>query len=708
MPIPRINKQVQFQAPKSAEGKAVDASKQIAQAYEPALNTVKLLNEAGNSALKFAIAQSRADAQYNAQNALNEYIEGINALDLEFQKYTYEEAQKQLPNYYSQAQKLHNKYVQSIDNIDVTDIREQYRQQVNSFNIKQKEKVELYAYSQKKEAQKQTFEKSQDREAEQASRAVNPYASGEENLETFTSALNIGYADADLYGADNFEPEEVIRARKQQFAGKAFENAVANIASGVDFNKSDNPYQNVLEFITAMRGKVPEDVWQKVANTYEKQSLNLAFAKNPSDFRVSNNPNMFNDKKAYPFAPHLSKWERWKHLKDVSDGTAANGNLQDGELSTQLKNMLDSAMSQNLKEAGYFTKDLIKYDNTVSVYEDSESEKRRKQRGSYSKVKSVVETLENIMNGNFWFNGQVIADSSMSEQEKINNGFRLISVKPADKEELKKYEDTYNNLKYILGEMTYNGTVDDSEYTTSLDAIKPPMILDIETFMYQYNYEKTKTGWFEKAKRFIRREPLRDIGMSPDLMYRSTKTLQNKFSEAVKGINDYRVSNGMKALDNSIYNKSTYELIQYFDNLSNIEAINYTDKNGKNFTDYWQIFEDAFATALGTALPPETIKEMSGSTLTQSPSQNYYDYNGSTKQGRQITLARDFFTQREKYRQDYLSKSYGQGTGGFAISNYDYEQVKQAKARREALNKPLSERQKTFAFEAISNRITED
>lgn len=53
MAIPRINKQVQFNAPKVAQGQAVDASKEIAQVYAPVYQILKDIQSSGNTAMQF-------------------------------------------------------------------------------------------------------------------------------------------------------------------------------------------------------------------------------------------------------------------------------------------------------------------------------------------------------------------------------------------------------------------------------------------------------------------------------------------------------------------------------------------------------------------------------------------------------------------------------------------------------------------------------
>lgn len=649
MPIPRINKQAQFQAPKVAEGKAVDASKQIAQAYEPAFHTLDLLNQTTDSVLKFSVAEQRATASYNAQNAINEYIEGINQLDRQFQTYTYEEAQKQLPKYYEQAQALHNKFVQSIDNINVTDIRENYRQQVNNFNIKQKEQTEAFVYKQKKIAEQQTLQNGLTLQEDLAARSVNPYASAEDNYLAFTSVLAKGLGDIENDGLLNYKPKEVVEVEKQEFIGKAFAKAALEMSTRVDTSISDDPYKGTRDFIYSMRGQVPEDVWKNVARTYEKQSLDLAFNKDPEKFVKDGK---FNDSSARIYAPNLTAQERAKHIKDIQDATAANGNINDGILAAELQETLIEGIRKDLQDSGYYTKGLWDIDNAVDEWSDSDFEKRRNQKGSYTKLFDSVRTLEGLLNGDFYYNGltkeYIPASNSINGQAMERQGYRKVSLQPADTATKNKYKSTLKKLQEELGQMSYNGKLDDAEYTSGLFAISPSMDLDVSTFLYQYNYNNTKVGFIQGLGNKITGKP-RELGMSSDMMYRGTKTLQNNIAEAKKKINDYRIQNKLPVLNDNIYNKSTYELIQYFDDLTQSEPIKYIGNDGKEHkVDYWQVFEQAFASALPQQFQPSAINALKSGISSQSPSQNYSDFNNADTQLRQLTMARDFFYAREE------------------------------------------------------------
>lgn len=74
MPIPLSKQQAQFQAPKVAEGKATDLSKEIAQAYAPVIDIIKDLKTVGDSAVKFFKEREIADSK-NSLDIINTQLQ---------------------------------------------------------------------------------------------------------------------------------------------------------------------------------------------------------------------------------------------------------------------------------------------------------------------------------------------------------------------------------------------------------------------------------------------------------------------------------------------------------------------------------------------------------------------------------------------------------------------------------------------------------
>lgn len=648
MPIPIANNQEQFKAPKVAQGKAVDASKEVAQAYEPAFNTLKLLDNAANSAVKFAIAQQRSDSTYKAQNALNEYMVERDKLDNWFKSQTYELAKKNLPTYYAKSKELHNKFVSEIDTVKDGDIRESYRQHANMFNIKEYQSTEAFVYEQKIKAEDEALNNSLIIDSDMASRSLNPYNTADKNAEAFTNSLNIGLAKIDNMAAQRGWPKELTLVKKQQWIGQTFNKALLDVSSKID-NGLGDPLEETRNFIDKMRGLVPEDVWLEQARHYDEASLDLAYAKNPTVF--FNDKGIYDDAKAAHYASHLNAKERYNRFTNLQRGNHNNGSAERGAVAAGVFEKVENGIIKNLKDAGVATSDVYKISNKLDMYKDKFAEMRFNSRGAYKYISDAVDALKDLKRGNFWYNAEtdtVLADNGNLSDAELK-GYQFYNIGPVDDTEAKKIQETINNLNNILGQMGRDGTLNKVEFGSKwFERTLPSAELDFATFFTQMNYDLTKDGFFTPLWRkmgFVGAPELLDENLINDLNDR----LKGNVSEAVKQLNEQEIASGYKNnYDQNSFIVPSAELIQSMDNLDRKTPL----KNGMK---RWDYFEIALAET-AKYMPQDTvewIKERSSER--NSPGENYYDMINLSAEGKQSTFFRDYILARQR-KMNKLSK----------------------------------------------------
>lgn len=650
MPIPTSDLQEQFKAPKVARGQAVDASKAVSDAYIPALNTIKQINNAGNSALKFAVAQRRADSSYKAQDALNEYIVGRDELDNWYRSQTYELAQKNKSLYYSKSKALHDKFVSKLNTVEDGDIRENFRQQANSFNIKEFQSTEAFIYEQKTKAEDEVFNKGLQLKSDNASRSLNPYNNASQNAEAFKGSLVSGFADIDNMAAQRGWPKEMSFVKKQQWAGDTLKKAIYDMASKVDTGIDDDPLKETRDFIEKIRGYVPEDVWMNTAREYGEKSLNLAYFKNPLAF--TNEKGEYDDAKAAYYAKYLDADERKKKVIDLQSGNYNNGNAKDGIVSAELYENILGEVKKNLQDTGTFK--YWKIDNSNEFWNDPKALERLQERGSSEKLADAIMALDNIYHGRIFYNAEtkeIIKDTGQSRQAMENNGYRPYVIGPATDKEKEKIRLTINNLNQVLGQMAWEGTIDKTEFGSKwITPTEPSFNLDVKTFAQQANYAATKDGFFTPLLRKVGLRDERKLGMSSDMQLQINKNLQYQISNAFKEMND-NSENEFKQ-DSSIFERPTIELMQYLDDLDEQSSL----LNGKK---RWDLIEEAFANTAKSLTHEQMQWIASNTTQDSSPGENYYDMLSLTPQGKQKVYARDFFVARQRMqRNKRLKRNY--------------------------------------------------
>lgn len=659
MAIPRDTRQAQLQTPKVAEGRAVDASKRVAEAYQPAINLVKQASDTGGNILNFLQKEERATAMYDAQDAYNKYVSERQKLDEWFQTQTYDQARKSLPKYYTESQKLHNDFVKSIDAIGVADVREGFRQYANRFNQQQSNAIESFVYKQKKTAEAEMQEASIFTGAQEAANAVSPFASADNNFAAFNTVYAKTLAVIQENGQNDYKPQEVIDVEKQQAYNKAFNMAIATMATKIDFNAED-PYATTKAFILKMKDKVSYDVWLENARNIDKQSLTLAFDKDQK--RFDKGDGTFNDKAAYIYAPNLTPEERRQHLKQVSAGNAANGGTGGG-IVTDANDIYLDELRNKFRALGYEGL-FLKYmnledldDEEIKAISNSDEQKLIRAKTSMSDVYDLLTELNYYNKGVIGYNQQtkesIIPKSEQDIEALQKQGFAFYNLNgqltPSEQRKMKQLQRRLSG--YAVDMTRENKLINMNTFWSS-----QPTVDDVlKGILFAANGEaNAKEGFLKKTFRFV--IPFDEYLFGAPRYSIDANTLYNATQN---GIGDFYNEIGNINRDIDRYN-STHEIKrehisfnvgrENFDNfIERIDALNksYGDKPEDYYSNrLFSAYSQGVSTALG-----ENYKLLKNDSITNSAASNMADILSPEYSRAQI--GKDFLQSLKQSREAY-------------------------------------------------------
>lgn len=149
MPIPLANRYGQLNAPKAQPGRAPSTAEYEANIGRIGENTMRMVQQAGNSLAKSVTYMQRQQENMAAQDALTEYLAGRQKLDSVRDAMTLENAVAFEDEYYKEAEKMHTEFVNKINRLQYADIRERARGQANDINIMDAAKAENFFWKQK-------------------------------------------------------------------------------------------------------------------------------------------------------------------------------------------------------------------------------------------------------------------------------------------------------------------------------------------------------------------------------------------------------------------------------------------------------------------------------------------------------------------------------------------------------------------------------
>ena len=658
MAIPRDTRQAQLQTPKVAEGRAVDASKRVAEAYQPAINLVKQASDTGGNILNFLQKEERATAMYDAQNAANEYIQERQKLDEWFETQTYDEARKSLPRYYTEAQKLHDKFVGSIDKIKVADIREGFRQKINGFNQSQSNQIEAFVYKQKKEAEDLSMKSSLNLGSQEAARVVSPTATAENNWKAISASMQPYMAQYNEYMENNNIPQEAREVYRQQWINGTLAMAVNNMSTKVDRNGID-PYKDVHQFAVEARKVMSEDAWQETITNLEKQRLDLAFDKNPEQFESNGK---FNDSVAKYYAPNMNTEARRKHIKQVAAGNAANGGAGGG-IVTDANDIYLDELRNKFRALGYEGL-FLKYmnledldDEEIKAISNSDEQKLIRAKTSMSDVYDLLTELNYYNKGVIGYNQQtkesIVPKSEQDKEGLEKQGFVFYNLNgqltPSEQRKMKQLQRRLSG--YAVDMTRENKLINMSTFWSS-----QPTVDDVlKGTLFAANGEaNAKEGFWKKTGRFLM--PFDEYLFGAPRYSIDANTLYNATQN---GIGDFYNEIGNINRDIDKYN-STHEIKrehisfnvgrENFDNfIERIDALN--ESYGDKPEDYYsnRLFS-AYSQGVSTALG-ENYKLLKNDSITNSAASNMADILSPEYSRAQI--GKDFLQSLKQSREAY-------------------------------------------------------
>lgn len=457
IPISNLKKQVQ--TPNASKGQAIDLSQNYQRAMQPALNTIKQIEQAGDSVLKFKIAQDRSDQNLAAQEAFNKYVTDRELLNTELSQKQGKDALAFRDKYYQKAEQMHQQFINQISQIKDADIRENFRQRVNSYNYNSASKVESHLFQIDQNVKDETLKSSLEIASDFAASAMSPLVDAKVNIANFDDNIQNSIADIVSRGKEKGLDDNTIRLSVESFVNTSAIKAAEQIARDSRAGGFLQGYQPTLNFIYGLTGRISPEQQKELARTYEKKQLDYEFAKDPLKF--ANKNNNYNEALAHQIAPNLDIEERFKRIDYNKAAKKSNKKLTDEQLEivNEFNEQAMGNLGVNLERLGllYMDKDLYEAksfapDSTQKKDFDAEQNSRRADPKYYNlsnllKLKMLVDMQNNaeLYIDDTGSINQVLDEKQASAAKA--KGFDLIQ-QPTSKR--------LNALSYKIGELIAN------------------------------------------------------------------------------------------------------------------------------------------------------------------------------------------------------------------------------------------------------------
>lgn len=149
MPIPLADRIGRLNTPRVQPGRAPSTAEAEANIGRIGQNTMRMMQQAGNDMARAVTYMQRQKESMAAQDALTEYLAGRQKLDTVRNAMALENAVDFEDKYYKEAEKLHTEFVNKINRLQYSDIRERARGQANDTNITEAAQAENFFFRQK-------------------------------------------------------------------------------------------------------------------------------------------------------------------------------------------------------------------------------------------------------------------------------------------------------------------------------------------------------------------------------------------------------------------------------------------------------------------------------------------------------------------------------------------------------------------------------
>lgn len=433
MAIPTSDLKRQVRTPGAAKGGLPDLSQMVAESYRPAIETMAQINQTVGIFAKAEIAKRKADAQIQAEDALNEYFGKADAEADSLQQRKGAEALKYADEYYKKTEEAHKQALLSIDGIKDQSIRENARSQINNYNLKTRGQVNSYLFNQDQLMKDQSALDYQQQEEKDFYRDVdtNGVATALEFDNKFAKIANSKILRGTTKGESPERISADVEAKRVEMAG----NTARILATkGIESGEL-TAYAPAMEFVYSLKGKMPKGAFLSLAQGMEKERLAYEVAAYPSAFIKDQK---IDRKKIEKYTPSLTPYERQLFLADLASTFAsASKTINPADMPEILgfNVAVDDDLRQTRIQLGYgtdsdlFSGGLIRSEEEKKAMRE-EQLARRKKPGQLSKIFDYLQTVINYAETPIAVNRSTGAfeevPTAKMQKEAADNGWTVI------------------------------------------------------------------------------------------------------------------------------------------------------------------------------------------------------------------------------------------------------------------------------------------
>ena len=273
MPIPTMNEQRHVQAPNVARGQAFDNSQAVKDSFNNTLNILKGIENASNAYLKYQRMQDMADDEMKKNQLYTEFSDEMNRLNTELSSKRGVQALEFQKKYKDEYAKIHNKLINGLGSIRNHGVREDLRNQTNSYVSNNNQQAELF------------FEKAKMQvEEESAVSYLNTLAQNSYDEIDVSSINNATKSSSDIMAqaeitiakramSQGWTPERT-RAESDAYRASIVGQGARKIATMQDWETGGFvSLQPVFDYIKQNEGRITSSDANALYQEYEKKGL---------------------------------------------------------------------------------------------------------------------------------------------------------------------------------------------------------------------------------------------------------------------------------------------------------------------------------------------------------------------------------------------------------------------------------------------------
>lgn len=275
MVTPTTNQQRQVQAPNVARGKVFDNSEAIRNSFKNTLQTLKGIENAGNAYLKYQRMQDMADDELRKNQLYTAYSEQMSALNTELSTKRGVQAEEFRQKYQQKASQIHNELLAGLGTIRNHGVREDLRNQINSFNVKNSENSTIFFERAKMEVEEESFNAAQKTLSDNSYELISG-SSVDDFIRSGNDIMAQGEMAISKHAFTQGWTAERTRMEADNFRANVIANGARKMATLQDWERGGFvSLQHVFDYIKQNENKITATAANNLYKEYEQKGLSV-------------------------------------------------------------------------------------------------------------------------------------------------------------------------------------------------------------------------------------------------------------------------------------------------------------------------------------------------------------------------------------------------------------------------------------------------